>query len=94
MRCPACGSITTVLETRLAGVGLVVRRRRACACGQRFSTRECVIDETPVAAVPPVVVVAVPVTPEDVTPKVRREKAVVRYDFNAFDDDACFIPEC
>ncbi|WP_455234193.1 transcriptional regulator NrdR [Thiogranum longum] len=42
MRCPFCGSIDTkVIDSRLAGEGTQVRRRRECLeCGDRFTTYE------------------------------------------------------
>ncbi len=42
MRCPFCGGMDTkVIDSRLAGEGSQVRRRRACtACGDRFTTYE------------------------------------------------------
>ena len=47
MDCPSCGTQTSVLETRKASGG--VRRRRACPdCGERFTTREQLVAETPV----------------------------------------------
>jgi len=86
LRCPACGHATEVLETRLAGVGQVVRRRRQCRCGNRFSTRETVIAEAvPEVKAPAALEGAAPV----VKPKPRRD----RYDFNPFDEDENFLPE-
>jgi transcriptional repressor NrdR len=39
--CPDCDTPTRVIETRRAGDGAAVRRRRACPrCGQRFTTFE------------------------------------------------------
>lgn len=42
MRCPFCGDETNkVVDTRLAGEGEEIRRRRECLeCGRRFTTRE------------------------------------------------------
>lgn len=42
MNCPACGSSEhgRVLETRTLGNGVVLRRRRACSCGHRWTTYE------------------------------------------------------
>jgi transcriptional repressor NrdR len=42
MRCPFCGAQDTkVVDSRLAGEGSQVRRRRACtSCGERFTTYE------------------------------------------------------
>ena len=42
MRCPSCGAMETrVLETRTAGDGRVIRRRRECPdCSYRFTTYE------------------------------------------------------
>ena len=42
MRCPFCGSMETkVIDSRLAGEGTQVRRRRECLdCGDRFTTYE------------------------------------------------------
>jgi len=42
MHCPFCGNEETkVIDSRLAGAGRQVRRRRECtACGERFSTFE------------------------------------------------------
>lgn len=42
MRCPFCGDADTrVIDSRLAGEGAQVRRRRECvACGERFTTYE------------------------------------------------------
>ena len=42
MRCPSCGAMETrVLETRTAGEGRVIRRRRECPdCSHRFTTYE------------------------------------------------------
>jgi transcriptional repressor NrdR len=42
MRCPFCGHMDTkVIDSRLAGEGTQVRRRRECtACGERFTTYE------------------------------------------------------
>ena len=44
MRCPFCGAADTrVVDSRLAGEGGQVRRRRECiACGERFTTYETV----------------------------------------------------
>ncbi len=42
MRCPFCGNMDTkVIDSRLAGEGMQVRRRRECiACADRFTTYE------------------------------------------------------
>lgn len=42
MRCPFCGHTDTrVIDSRLAGEGTQVRRRRECvSCGERFTTYE------------------------------------------------------
>lgn len=42
MRCPVCNRLDTkVIDSRLTGSGMSIRRRRACeACGYRFSTAE------------------------------------------------------
>ena len=42
MRCPFCANMDTrVIDSRLAGEGMQVRRRRECvACGDRFTTYE------------------------------------------------------
>lgn len=42
MRCPACHNVDTkVTDTRVAGGGMAIRRRRECLrCGFRFSTYE------------------------------------------------------
>ena len=42
MRCPYCGDdATRVVDTRMAGSGGEIRRRRECEeCGRRFTTRE------------------------------------------------------
>ena len=41
MICPLCESHSRVLESRAAGSGSAVRRRRECgSCGHRFTTRE------------------------------------------------------
>jgi transcriptional repressor NrdR len=41
MVCPACNSLTHVLESRGAEGGRAVRRRRECSsCGRRFTTYE------------------------------------------------------
>ncbi len=42
MRCPFCGDESNkVMDSRLAGVGEEIRRRRECLeCGRRFTTRE------------------------------------------------------
>ena len=41
MRCPACGAVTFVKETR------GTRRRRECFNGHRFSTKEVLADAAP-----------------------------------------------
>lgn len=99
MRCPACGGDTAVIKSRLAGAGLVMRRRRECSvCGERFTTRETIVrDEVvagPTVAVP---VQAVPAASEDaVVParRIERRPRSVADEFNPFDEDQCFIPEC
>jgi len=45
MYCPSCGSESRVLETRRNSAGL--RRRRACACGGKFTTYEIVVPDSP-----------------------------------------------
>ncbi|SIT72706.1 transcriptional repressor NrdR [Ectothiorhodosinus mongolicus] len=42
MKCPFCGSLDTrVVDSRLAGMGEQIRRRRECAdCGERFTSFE------------------------------------------------------
>lgn len=42
MKCPFCGAlVTSVVESRAAGEGEVIRRRRVCdKCGKRFTTHE------------------------------------------------------
>jgi transcriptional repressor NrdR len=49
MKCPFCGHLEDkVIESRAAGAGDVVRRRRECAsCGRRFTTYERVEDVLP-----------------------------------------------
>lgn len=43
LACPACGdrSSSLVIDTRPAG--RVIRRRRECRCGHRFTTHETVV---------------------------------------------------
>lgn len=99
MRCPACGGETAVIKSRLAGAGLVVRRRRACtACGERLTTRETIVRDEVVAGPPEAVPVqAVPAASEDaVVParRVARRPRLAGDEFNPFDEDQCFIPEC
>lgn len=52
MHCPACqADDTKVVDSRLAGEGAAVRRRRRCpSCGHRFTTFERV-DEVPLTVV-------------------------------------------
>ncbi len=38
--CPQCGSPTRVRETRMWKKGCIIRRRRVCSKGHRFSTVE------------------------------------------------------
>jgi transcriptional regulator NrdR family protein len=40
MRCPHCGTWSEVLDTRMPKDGMTNRRRRQCANGHRFATRE------------------------------------------------------
>ena len=49
MRCPVCGDTENrVVDTRLAGEGVEIRRRRECLeCGHRFTTRERVSESFP-----------------------------------------------
>ena len=49
MRCPFCGDESNkVMDSRLAGVGEEIRRRRECLeCGRRFTTRERVETTVP-----------------------------------------------
>jgi transcriptional repressor NrdR len=49
MKCPFCGHLEDkVIESRAAGAGDVVRRRRECAdCNRRFTTYERVEDVLP-----------------------------------------------
>jgi len=49
MKCPFCGHLEDkVIESRAAGAGDVVRRRRECAaCARRFTTYERVEDVLP-----------------------------------------------
>ena len=50
-KCPACGAVTCVLETRVGGARLVsnsniLRRRRKCmACDHRFTTVEITLED-------------------------------------------------
>ena len=48
MRCPKCGLVDDkVIESRMSGDGVSIRRRRECAsCGMRFTTYETVFRET------------------------------------------------
>lgn len=45
MNCPSCGAESRVSETRRSPTGM--RRRRACACGGRFTTLEIVVPDNP-----------------------------------------------
>ena len=46
MNCPRCESPTSILETRKAGGGSALRRRRECSsCGHRFTTYERAVPE-------------------------------------------------
>lgn len=45
MRCPNCDEESRVLETRKSASGM--RRRRACACGNKFTTLEIVVADSP-----------------------------------------------
>lgn len=49
MRCPYCADASNrVIDSRLAGDGQEIRRRRECdECGRRFTTRERVEDVQP-----------------------------------------------
>src|SRR5579859_6396565 len=49
MRCPFCGHLESkVIDSRVAGAGDVIRRRRECeACERRFTSRERVEDVLP-----------------------------------------------
>ena len=49
MKCPFCGNIDDkVIDSRAAGTGEVIRRRRECeACSRRFTTYERVEDVLP-----------------------------------------------
>lgn len=42
MICPKCSSPTSVINSRKKDGNVV--RRRLCACGERFSTKEVIID--------------------------------------------------
>lgn len=42
MTCPKCESATEVINSRKKDGNVV--RRRLCACGERFSTKEVVVD--------------------------------------------------
>src|ERR1019366_9784724 len=48
MRCPKCGSVDDkVIESRMSGDGVSIRRRRECVgCATRFTTYETVFRET------------------------------------------------
>jgi len=48
MRCPKCGNLEDkVIDSRSAGNGSVIRRRRVClGCGNRFTTYEEVVRAT------------------------------------------------
>lgn len=46
MKCPKCLSLDDkVLDTRISASGKVIRRRRECCCGYRFSTEETYVGE-------------------------------------------------
>ena len=49
MRCPFCGAVETrVIDSRLAGDGSQVRRRRECSeCRERYTTYETADLEMP-----------------------------------------------
>ncbi len=49
MKCPFCGNLENrVIDSRAAGAGDVIRRRRECeACGRRFTTYERIEDVLP-----------------------------------------------
>jgi transcriptional repressor NrdR len=49
VRCPFCGDETNrVIDSRLSGEGMEIRRRRECLeCGRRFTTRERVDEVLP-----------------------------------------------
>ena len=95
MKCPSCGGLTRVLETRED------RRRRACeACGHRFSTVEVLVGVRQAAVQAPAVETAAPTTKEDkakakVAARRRLEEMRDRrsYAFNPFDEDTNFIPD-
>jgi hypothetical protein len=42
MICPKCKSATDVINSRKKGGNVV--RRRECACGERFSTKEVIVE--------------------------------------------------
>lgn len=42
IRCPACGGATVSVIDSRAGPNNSVRRRRVCACGERFTTYEMI----------------------------------------------------
>lgn len=52
MRCPFCGKVDDkVIDSRMSGEGLSIRRRRECLkCGKRFTTYEYV-EEAPLIVV-------------------------------------------
>jgi hypothetical protein len=52
MMCPVCSSASTVLESAVVGGGKVVRRRRACRCGARWTTTESRSGEISMSALP------------------------------------------
>ncbi len=47
MNCPKCESPTEVINSRKKNG--TVARRRSCKCGERFSTKEVIIDSTQVS---------------------------------------------
>lgn len=103
MKCPSCGGLTRVLETRED------RRRRACeACNHRFSTvevlmgaRQAVVQVEQPAAAPAAPVVETPkqTKEEKAQAKVAARRRLEemrdrkRYAFNPFDEDTNFIPD-
>lgn len=95
MRCPNCGGETEVRKTQSAGIGTVVSRQRQCKnmnCGLRFRTHEMMVQKRqPVADAKTL--------PPDVRPAQKASSLAKRRrsgysDFNPFDDDENFIPEC
>jgi transcriptional regulator NrdR family protein len=50
MNCPKCESPTEVINSRKKNG--TVSRRRSCQCGERFSTKEVIIDSTQVTFKP------------------------------------------